>query len=136
MIRRAYPKSSKENRIEQKKSEKKDLQRYRSVQAALAIRRDAGLCAIHYFRHGEKRKYQDVHHVFGRGKGAGDWREHYSNLLCTCRICHPPPIYIPSTNGRTNWVEDVLHQANTMPINKRFDHREIEGELKDHEKLD
>ena len=59
-----------------------ELQEYRRLQYLLAIERDSGLC-------GCGRLAVDVHHEYGRGRRAGDWREHHDNLRCVCRACHP-----------------------------------------------
>ncbi len=58
------------------------LKKYRREQYLLAIERDGGLCEC-------GREGADVHHIYGRGREAGDWREHHDQLRCTCRECHP-----------------------------------------------
>lgn len=90
---------------------------YRSEQAKLAIYRDNALCAIHFFSHGVRRPYEEVHHVFGRGRDAGDWREHVSSLLCVCRQCHPAGA-ARAPNGPHHPIIRILRKANTSPINE------------------
>ncbi len=58
------------------------LRKYRREQYLLAVERDSGLCEC-------GRPGADVHHVYGRGREAGDWREHHEQLRCVCRECHP-----------------------------------------------
>lgn len=106
-----------------------DLKLYRKVNKIICIERDGGLCVNHYFNMGERVLACDVHHVFGRGKVAGDYREHYTNLLCTCRDCHPLPIFTANnilTSGENlSWVLELLKRANETPINEDFKHREF-----------
>jgi hypothetical protein len=116
------PKPTKKERVAAKQDKKSDLANYRRVQSALAIDRDGGLCIFCYFLLGEKTKRDDLHHVYGRGKAAGDWRESYKNLAGTCRRHHPLPIQTPGGNPNLDWVEDVLRMANETPINKKFKH--------------
>ena len=84
--------------------------------------RDGGFCAICYFRDGVETPFEEVHHVYSRGKKEGDWREHYTSLLCVCKKCHPLPIITPGGSARLGWVEEVLRKANAKPINKDFIH--------------
>jgi hypothetical protein len=71
---------------------------------------------------GKRVMYQQVHHVFSRDRGSGGWREHYTNLLCTCQAHHPPPIIFPGGSKNLSWIEEVLIQANQEPINPDFVH--------------
>ena len=116
----ARPKPTKGERAAKKQEQRDELKDYRHVQAALAISRDANLCVICWFRHHRRRNHADVHHVFGRGTKAGDWREEYTSLICVCRSCHPPPIKTPGANDNLAYVEDILRQANEQPINNSF----------------
>jgi hypothetical protein len=116
----AKPKPLKEDRVAREQIEKEALQDYRRIQAAYAIHRDFDLCVICFYRYNARRKRQDVHHVYGRGKYAGDWREHYTSLLCTCRQCHPMPIQTPGGNPDLAWVEEILELVKSKPINPTF----------------
>ena len=60
----------------------RELRTYRREQYLLAAERDRGLCHC-------GKLAVDIHHVYGRGRQAGDWREHYEQLRCVCRECHP-----------------------------------------------
>ena len=116
------PKPSRGERISAKQAEQNDLRNFRAENAQVAIDRDGGLCAICYFKYNRIRPYDDVHHVYSRGKRAGDCRERYTSLLCVCRQCHPLPIMTPGASKDLGWVEDILRLANEQPINKRFKH--------------
>jgi hypothetical protein len=113
-------KPTRQERQEVQAQDKAALLKYRWSQAALAIYRDDNCCAVCWFLLGKRTVRSDVHHVFSRGKIAGDWREQYVNLLCVCRKHHPLPIQYPGANPRLAWVEEVLRQANENPINPRF----------------
>jgi len=115
----AAPKTQKKDKRREEEQRKKDLQEYRRVQSALAIERDGSLCVFCFFLHGKRTPRSDVHHTFGRGDTAGDPREHYTNLLCVCRECHPPPI-ITGGSPELDYIERVRKQANETPINRRF----------------
>jgi hypothetical protein len=95
---------------------------YRKSQAALAIERDNNQCVFCWFLLGRVTRRDDVHHAYGRGDDAGDWREEYHSLMCTCRKHHPPAIQQKGASGNLDWVEDVLRMANEDPINPRFYH--------------
>lgn len=110
-----------------KQKRKQDLKEYREIQAQLAIHRDGALCAIHYFRDGKRVPGNQVHHVYGRSRRAGDWRESYKSLLCTCIACHPLPIQIKGASPNLDWVEEILEMANADPINHDFCHPEDAG---------
>jgi hypothetical protein len=102
-----------------------DLDSYRKAQRNLAILRDNGLCAVCYFvKAGIKVPANDVHHVYGRGRKAGNWRESFKCLLCVCRMHHPRPILVPGGNSGLAWIEDVLKSANETPINQDFSYGE------------
>lgn len=111
------PKPRKNERTDHKTDRKDALSVYRRSQAALAKFRDDSLCVICYFEHHRRRHMDEVHHVYGRGKEAGDWRESYQSLMCVCRTCHPPPVV---EGSHLAWVEDLLHQANQDPISINF----------------
>jgi hypothetical protein len=76
-----YPKP--EKRKVEKEARRERLRAYRRRQYELAIERDGGMCV----KCG--RVAVDVHHIYGRGRDAGDWRERYDSLECVCRGCHP-----------------------------------------------
>jgi len=88
-----------------------DLLLYRASQRELAIERDGGLCQI-CAAEGIHREADDVHHVYGRGHKAGDWREDYKNLMCVCRECHPMPIFSKPAGENLRWVEEILEKIN------------------------
>lgn len=119
---RPAPKPSKAERADAKQSQISSLKEYRRVQAALAIDRDGDLCAIHWFKYGKRVLRQDVHHVYGRGRKAGDRKEHYTSLLCLCRGCHSQIAAIKTPGSTHRWVVDILQSANDTPINALFEH--------------
>jgi len=89
---------------------KRKLAVYRKEQYALAYERDQGGCRIC-----EKARAEDRHHVFGRGRRAGDWQEHHTNLVFVCRSCHPLPIKILPPRDDQMWIVDLLDKINTEP---------------------
>jgi predicted HNH restriction endonuclease len=115
-----YLKPTKKEREQSRKDKRKSRSRYIQMQAILAIERDNALCAICYFKYHRKRSYAEVHHVYGRDRGKSRWRENFSNLLCVCRDCHPPPIQTPGASADLSWVEDILKKANKTPIKSNF----------------
>lgn len=101
----------------------KDIESYRALQRMTAIYRDNKLCTRHYFLLFEFVKGDHVHHVYGRSS-TGNWKEHYTNLLCLCVNCHN--LYGPlSTKGDTE-QEFILKKANETPINPLFSHEQID----------
>jgi 5-methylcytosine-specific restriction endonuclease McrA len=68
---------------DERRRRREELREYRKAQYRLAIERDGGLCCTC------GRVAVDVHHLYGRGRVAGDWRERHENLECVCRGCHP-----------------------------------------------
>lgn len=114
------PKPIKADRTKGKKDRQSRLGDYRRNQVALAILRDDSTCVFCWFSRGKRTPRTQVHHVYGRGRDAGDWREHYTNLLCVCNNCHPLPIQTPGANEDLAYVEDVLRMANEEPINPSF----------------
>ena len=126
-----YPKPQKGSCKKHAASVKLALKEHRKEQYKLAIERDRGLCVICKRKHGCTRKADDVHHVFGRGRSASDWRECYRSLMCVCRECHPQPIRIKGASKNLEWVEELLDNANNKPENKNFrgtcEHREHEN---------
>lgn len=91
------------------------------TQAPIAIERDGGLCTICYFLHNRTRRYQEVHHVYGRARNEDTlWREMAVNLLCVCKECHPPAIFQPGASASLGHIEEVRVKANTTPINVSF----------------
>lgn len=121
----SYPKPSRAGRLKKKKDQAAELGQYRKQQALLAINRDNDQCVFCYFLRGKNTPRAEVHHVYSRGKKAGDWREQYTSLLCTCRECHPLPIIYVGGSVELAYVEIVLQQANESPINKDFKHPEF-----------
>ena len=119
---RSYQKPTKKQREEEKRFRKERLVAYRKVNAAKVIERDNSLCAICFFKHDRERMYADVHHVYSRAREAGNWREHYTNLMLVCRACHPLPVQTAGASVNLAWVEVVLEQANNNPINVQFEH--------------
>ena len=105
---------------EEEKQEKEALRNYRHVQSALAIERDDNVCVFCYFQGRGRVPRAELHHVYGRGKEPGDFRENYQNLLSTCKACHPPPIHQPGASKSLSWVEDIRKLANEKPINSLF----------------
>jgi hypothetical protein len=116
------PKPTKKDRTQTKYEQKEDLKMYRRIQSALAIRRDNDQCVICHFRYNRKRRREEIHHVYGRARRSGEWREHYTSLMSVCKDCHPPPIQTPGGNHDFSWVEELLREANSNPINKGFTH--------------
>lgn len=114
------PKPAKGGKKREMEARKHTLSVFRRVNAARAIERDNGQCVICYYNHGVEQRYDDVHHVYGRGREAGDDREHYTSLMCVCRGCHPMPIQTPGANASLYWVEHTLILANNDPINRAF----------------
>ncbi len=113
-------KPKKADRLADKSRKHDELISFRQVQSKLAILRDRDQCAFCWFLLGVEERREEIHHVYGRGKKAGDWREHYTSLVCTCRRHHPLPIQTPGGNPNLDWVEAVLKMANEMPINANF----------------
>lgn len=99
-------KPSKKDRLAVKSKREVALVRYRKEQYALAQERDNDLCVFC----GKPR--DDVHHVYGHGKYAGDWREHYTSLMCVCRKHHPAPIFHKPAGPKLAYVERKLEKIN------------------------
>lgn len=121
---KSKPKPTKESRVREKAKRLEDLRAYRREQVAIAILRDNDQCAIHFFLHGENRRREEVHHIYSRGRQAGDFREHYTSLLCVCKECHPMAIQTPGASATLGWVEEIARKANETPINTEFRHVE------------
>lgn len=113
-------KPEKGGRKREKEKQRQDLLKFRHQQVSLAIFRDNSQCAVCFFLHGKRRAREEVHHVYGRGRKTGDWREQHTSLLCVCKAHHPLPIQTPGGNYHLAWVEEVLKQANASPINPEF----------------
>lgn len=108
-------------RKEEKAEQKRQLDMYRGTQRMLCVDRDHASCVICWFRDGVKTRYQDIHHIYGRGKKVGDWREHYTNLMCVCRKCHPLPAQ--DKGSKQSWVIEIAEEMmNATPINPAFEH--------------
>ena len=107
-----YPKPKPQKGAKRKANEKRkrELAAYRKEQRALAIERDEGGC-----RFCEVARGTDVHHAYGRGRQAEDWREHFSNLITTCQSCHPAPIYVQPPKPHLEYVVELLDKINTEP---------------------
>ncbi len=87
---KAHPKPEPRKRQKQRASFR--LADHRRQQALRAKDRDSWRCQICADK-GVTTRALDVHHIFGRGRTKGDWRENYMALLCVCRACHPAPLY-------------------------------------------
>lgn len=125
-----FPKPTKLERQEASQARRHKLSEYRRAQAAIAIDRDNNQCVFCWFLQGKITRRDDVHHVYGRGRDAGDWRENYQSLVCTCRRHHPQPIQTKGGPHDLDWVEVILRQANETPINPKFYHvNKTTGEL-------
>ena len=99
--------------MKRKKRSKYSLKKYRRQQYGLALKRDHGICQYCYRLHNKCKQAEEVHHVFGRGREAGDWREDYVSLLSTCRACHPSGTSRNHGDTKSEWV---LEQANKFPL--------------------
>lgn len=120
---RPVPKPTKKARVKGKVDHKQELLDHRRRQYRIAADRDDCLCTFCYFQMGKRVKAVDVHHVYGRGRSKDSWREKYTVMLCTCRTCHPLPIYAgPGTSLKLGYVDAILAKANETPINRRFIH--------------
>ena len=104
-----YPKPKPQKGAKKKANEKRkrELTAYRKVQYELAVERDKGGCRIC-----EMARYMDIHHIFGRGRRAGDWQECFTNLLCVCRKCHPPPIKHKPASKELQYIVDIQEKIN------------------------
>jgi hypothetical protein len=122
---RPCPKPSRKIRVTAKADQRSELLDHRRKQYQLTASRDNDKCTFCWYLYGKRVKAVDVHHVYGRGKDKGSWRENYRLMLCTCRTCHPLPVYAgPGTSIKLAYVEAILARANENPINKRFKHVE------------
>lgn len=100
-------KPSKKDRLAKKSKKESALVRYRKEQCTLARERDEDLCVFC------GKSFEDVHHVYGRARCAGDWRENFKNLMCVCRKHHPAPIFHKPAGPKLAYVEKKLEQINT-----------------------
>ena len=103
----SYPKPLASARKLANHERKEQLRLWRATQYRKAIERDKGMCRIC-----NKRVAVDVHHVYGRGRSTGDWREHHTSLMSVCRGCHPQPIKHKPAGPKLRWVEDILERIN------------------------
>ena len=110
MYPKPKPKPQKGAKKKANEKRKRELAAYRKTQYALALERDQGGCRIC-----EAARADDCHHVFGHGRRAGDWQEHYTNLVFVCRPCHPLPIKILPPRDDQLWIVDLLDKINTEP---------------------
>jgi len=101
------PKPTKKDRVASKSKRENALIRYRKEQFALAEERDKKLCVFC------GKPADDVHHVYGHGKYAGDWQESYKVMMCVCRKHHPPKIFHKPANRKLAYVEKKLKQINS-----------------------
>jgi len=103
---------------EEKKEELIELKEYRSIQATMAINRDAGLCVNCYWFQEKIQPYDHVHHTEGRGTKE---KEQYTKLLCLCAYCHNlfSPIKFPNKEIHIDQKYLIL-LANRFPINQEF----------------
>jgi hypothetical protein len=124
------PKPSKKQRTMDEKREHDELYQHRKKQFELAYLRDNGLCVFCYFLRGVRTHAADVHHVYGRGKYKGSWREDFRMMVCTCRRCHPQPIYGgQGTSIKLKYVETMLDRANQTPINSLFKYEDTSSHI-------
>jgi len=105
-----YPKPKPQRGAKKKANEKRkrELAAYRKEQMELAYNRDEGGCRVC-----EKERAFDVHHVYGHGREAGDWQEHFSNMFSCCRKCHPLPIKFLPPKPEQMWQIELLDKINT-----------------------
>ena len=101
-----YPKPLKDDRLEARDDRRHRLQEYRRSQYAKAMERDGGRCVFC------PAPAQDIHHAYGRGRDAGDYREYYKNLMCVCRACHPGRIVGDRAGRNLEYVEEKLREIN------------------------
>lgn len=111
------PKPKKEDRKSKTSLRRENLMAFRSIQHTAVQVRDMGLCVICYFKHNRMTPASEVHHVFGRGLEASDWREDMTSQMCVCKACHPFGA-ARHAYGKQEWVVDILRKANATPINE------------------
>ena len=100
------PKPRKSDRHKTVADRREGLHVYRRRQYELAVDRDRGRCVFC------GKEAVDVHHAFGRGKHAGDKREHFTSLMCVCRACHPGKIVGDRAGKNLEYVEQKLKEIN------------------------
>jgi hypothetical protein len=103
------------------------LSDHRKTQRLIAISRDSGRCVYCHYVLGRERYYDHVHHVYGRGTKASDWRESYDVLLCLCLTCHTMLRPLRYKRGTPTFHEQLLARANKEPINCDFEHPKKEN---------
>jgi len=106
-----YPKPKPQRGAKKKANEKRkrELAAYRKEQFTLAYARDNGGCRIC-----EIARADDCHHILGRGREAGDFREHYTNLMFVCRTCHPLPIKFMPPPDDMVWIIELRDRINAV----------------------
>jgi len=106
-----YPKLKPKKGAKKKQNEKRkrELAAYRKEQFTLAYARDNGGCRIC-----EIARADDCHHILGRGREAGDFREHYTNLMFVCRTCHPLPIKFMPPPDDMVWIIELRDRINAV----------------------
>jgi len=109
-------KPEKEERLHKARQRRENLKTFRALQHTMAQLRDSGLCVICFFKYNRPVPASEVHHAFGRGVSAEDWREDVTSLMCVCKSCHPHGA-ARHAHGKQEWVIDILRQANADPIN-------------------
>ena len=103
------PKLSKGTKKKQSEKRRRKLTAYRKEQMQLAYERDEGGCRIC-----EAARADDCHHILGRGREAGDIREHYTNLIFVCRACHPAPIKFMPPPKDMEWIIELRDKINAV----------------------
>ena len=101
-----FPKPLKSDRKKARDDRKRCLDEYRKANYILAFERDGGKCVFC------GKPAVDCHHCFGRGRDAGDWQEHYTSLLCVCRLCHPGRIVGDRAGKNLEYVEEKFKEIN------------------------
>jgi len=89
----------------------------RAVTRSSAVFRDNGLCMMCKWIYGLTTPYQEVHHVFSRGKSIKSIKEYPSSLMSVCRSCHPNPILVLPTQDWQFAVLTVWRNMNCSPEN-------------------
>lgn len=109
------------------KEELKNIKIFQAKQRDLAIKRDRGLCTFCLFLEHKTAPAKEVHHVFGRAKGARfieNMFESYFSMLSVCREHHPNPINLDTQVAWKEEIYKVVVFANISPVNKEFIHEQ------------
>jgi len=110
------PKPTKEERKDYAIKRSMDLAAHRKLVREVVLERDKHRCVICFHKlHGLWTPSTEIHHVYGRGKEADDWREQAENLMTVCRVHHPPPIKDDKPKPSMQWIEDLRRKINDIP---------------------